>query len=86
MKISNEISACKSCLYRNLLYGDLTNEEYELVNASRTELIYRRGEVMRMEGDPISSFMYLREGLVAIGRRLRSDCAAVGHAKQPPPE
>ncbi len=66
MKISNEISACKSCLYKNLLYGDLSSEEYDLVNASRTEYIFRRGEVMRREGEPINSFMYLREGLVKL--------------------
>lgn len=66
MKTSNEIPACKSCFYRTLLYGNLNQEEYELVNAARTEYIFRRGEVLYHEGDPINSFMYVREGLVKL--------------------
>jgi CRP/FNR family transcriptional regulator len=66
MRISNDIESCKTCVYRQLLFGDLTEAEYEIVNAARTERIYRRGEVIVNENDPIDSFMYLRKGLVKL--------------------
>ncbi|RLD41980.1 MAG: hypothetical protein DRI89_08400, partial [Bacteroidetes bacterium] len=64
MKISKDIKNCKSCIYRNLLYDKLNNAEYEQVNNARKEYIFKRGEVIRREGDKINSFLYLRKGLV----------------------
>ncbi len=66
MKISNNIINCKSCVYRNLLYDMLSDEEYGLVNSSRREMIYKRNELIIQEGDEISEFMYLRKGLVKL--------------------
>ena len=66
MRISNDIDRCKTCVYRQLLFGDLNNKEYELINKTRTEKIYRRGEVIVKENDPIESFLYLRTGLVKL--------------------
>ncbi len=66
MKISNNIKDCKSCIYRNLLYDKLNDTEYEQVNNARTEYIFKRGEVIRREGDRINSFLYLRKGLVKL--------------------
>lgn len=64
MKLSKNIINCKSCVYRNLLYEMLSEEEYDKVNSSRTEIIFKRGEQMIGEGDKIKGFMYLRKGLV----------------------
>ncbi|PLX13678.1 MAG: hypothetical protein C0598_03060 [Marinilabiliales bacterium] len=64
MKLSKDIVNCKSCIYRNLLYEMLSEEEYEKVNEARTEMIYDRGEQMIMEGSEVDEFMYLRKGLV----------------------
>jgi len=44
----------------------LDEGEYERVNKARTEYIFRRGEVIRQEGDQIRSFLYLRKGLVKL--------------------
>ena len=66
MRISNDIDSCKTCVYRQLLFGNLNNKEYELINQARTEKIYRRGEVIVKENDPIESFLYLRTGLVKL--------------------
>ena len=66
MRISNDIDSCKTCVYKQLLFGDLNNKEYELINKTRTEKIYRRGEVIVKENDPIESFLYLRTGLVKL--------------------
>jgi CRP/FNR family transcriptional regulator len=66
MRISNDIESCKACVYRQLLFGDLTESEYELINQARTEKIFRRGEVIIKENDPIDSFLYLRKGLIKL--------------------
>lgn len=64
MKIRNDIPSCKSCVYRNLLFGDLNDIEYNLVNENRQEIFFKRGEIIKREGDPVDSFLYLRKGLV----------------------
>jgi len=66
MKISKEIKNCNSCVYRTLLYDKLNDDEYERVNNARTEYVFKRGETIRHEGDPINSFIYLRKGLVKL--------------------
>ena len=66
MKTSNEIDFCSSCIYRELLFGSLNLAEYQDINNSRKEYIYNRGEIIRREGDPIKSFLYLRGGLIKL--------------------
>ncbi len=66
MKTINDIIDCKNCVYRNLLYDKLSDEEYGQVNNARTEYVFKRGEVIRREGEAINSFLYLRKGLVKL--------------------
>ena len=66
MRISNDIASCKKCIYRKLLFDELNDAEYEIVNAARTEMIFKGGERIRKEGEPIESFLYLRKGLVKL--------------------
>jgi len=66
MKTIKEIESCNSCIYRKLLFDSLTDIEYHLVNNSRTEYVYKRGEIIRAEGDEINSFLYLRSGLIKL--------------------
>ncbi len=66
MKTINEIDSCNLCLYRKLLFDSLNDAEYQLINKSRKEYIYKRGEVICSEGEPIESFIYLRSGLIKL--------------------
>ncbi len=66
MKISNEVESCASCSNRKDLFDSLNNIELQAVNNSRKEIIYKRGDVIRREGDPIKSFLYLRSGLIKL--------------------
>ncbi|MBN2614494.1 MAG: Crp/Fnr family transcriptional regulator [Bacteroidales bacterium] len=66
MKIKNDILSCRTCVYRQLLFKDLNDFEYKLVNDERTEMLFRRGEVIKKEGEPVDSFLYLRKGLVKL--------------------
>jgi len=66
MITSNEIESCNLCIYRKLLFDSLSDSEYQIINDSRAESIYKRGEVISREGDSITSFLYLRSGLIKL--------------------
>lgn len=66
MKIKHDIQSCQSCVYRNLLFGDLNDIEYKLVSQNRQEIYYKRGEIIKNQGDPVDAFLYMRQGLVKL--------------------
>jgi len=72
MRTSNEIESCNSCIYRKLLFDSLNASEYQNVNSSRKEYVYKRGEIISREGEPISSFLYLRSGLIKLYKTDKS--------------
>jgi CRP/FNR family transcriptional regulator len=55
-----------------MLFAELSDQEYSLVNDARKEYIFKRGEVIRKEGEPIKSFLYLRRGLVKLYKTDKS--------------
>jgi len=66
MRIKSDILSCKTCIYRQLLFGELDDFEYKLVNEARTEMLFKRSEVIKKEGEVVNSFLYLRKGLVKL--------------------
>jgi len=66
MKIKNDIISCRTCVYRKLLFGDLNDFEYKLINENRQEILFKRGEIIKKEGEQIDSFLYLRKGMVKL--------------------
>ncbi|MFC2151531.1 Crp/Fnr family transcriptional regulator [Bacteroidota bacterium] len=66
MDLSTIISNCKECGYRSWAFKNLSDEELTLLNNKKVEKFFRKGEHICMEGDEISAFMYLRNGLVKI--------------------
>ena len=66
MELSHKISNCKSCIYRSWAFKNLSAEELKIVNNKKVEKFYRKGENICLEGDAISSFMYLQIGLVKL--------------------
>ncbi|HEY9114190.1 MAG TPA: Crp/Fnr family transcriptional regulator [Bacteroidales bacterium] len=66
MKVINDISDCKSCVYRFLLFDGLSEAEYAKVNHKRLEYKFTKGELIRKEGDEVNSFLYVRSGLVKL--------------------
>ncbi len=66
MRIKKDIKNCKTCIYRQMLFGNLDDFEYKLINDARTERLYERGEEIKREGETVDSFLYLRKGLVKL--------------------
>jgi CRP-like cAMP-binding protein len=66
MRIKNDITSCKHCIYKQMLFGDLNDFEYKLVNDARTERQYHKGEIIKQKDEKVDSFLYLRRGLVKL--------------------
>lgn len=66
MEFSHKINNCKECVYRSWAFKNLSSNELKLINEKKTEKYYRKGDTICLEGDPISSFMYLQNGLVKL--------------------
>ncbi len=68
MKTVRTIQTCEKCVFRNLLFDSLNQQEYRLINEARTERVFLKGEVIKKEGERLISFLYLRTGLVKLYR------------------
>jgi len=66
MKRRTNILFCKTCVFRNLLFGSLNDVEFDLVNGTRKEFIYKKGGKIKREGEKFKSFLYLRKGLIKL--------------------
>lgn len=66
MELSKKVHNCKECVYRSWAFKNLSADELKLINDKKTERYYRKGENICLEGEEISSFMYLQSGLVKL--------------------
>ena len=66
MELSHIINNCKECIYKSWAFKNLSPQELQLINDNKIEKYYRKGENICLEGDKISSFMYLQNGLVKL--------------------
>lgn len=57
---------CKTCVYKNLLFGNLSNDELHYINKSKKEIAFKKGEIISQEDTDITSFLYLKQGLVKL--------------------
>ncbi|MBI9054989.1 MAG: Crp/Fnr family transcriptional regulator [Bacteroidales bacterium] len=66
MELSHKVNHCKECVYRSWAFKNLSAEELKKINSKKVEKFFRKGEKICLEGDEISSFMYLQNGLVKL--------------------
>lgn len=63
------VSHCKTCVYKNLLFGNLNTEDLNYINKSKQEIAFKKGELISEEGAEIKSFLYLKQGLVKLFKK-----------------
>lgn len=63
------VSHCKTCVYKNLLFGNLNTEDLNYINKSKQEIAFKKGELISGEGAEIKSFLYLKQGLVKLFKK-----------------
>ena len=60
---------CAECAFKSLLFDKLEGCELELLDQSKTELKYKKGEIIIAEGQEIKEFVYVKKGLVKLSKR-----------------
>lgn len=63
---------CENCEFREVIFSSLDDESIQLLCDNKEEESYRKGEIINHEGEKISSFRYLKRGLVKLYRRTLS--------------
>ena len=61
--------SCASCDFRDVVFSYLDELSVEDLCDHKEELYFRKGEIINHEGEKISSFKYLKSGLVKLYRR-----------------
>ncbi|GAB4313328.1 MAG: global nitrogen regulator NtcA [Bacteroidales bacterium] len=72
MKLAENHISCANCPIRSQLFNSLTESELAFINEFRAEVHYDRGEVLVMQGKPISEFFYLKSGLIKMHIQSKS--------------
>ncbi len=60
----HQILSCRDCNIRHCAAAVLGVEELDLINNSRHESVFRKGDIIIHEGSPTSYIIYLKSGLV----------------------
>jgi CRP/FNR family transcriptional regulator len=60
---------CQDCEFRDVVFANLDNKAIEELCNNREEQFFRKGEVINHEGEKITTFKYLKSGLVKLFRR-----------------
>ena len=61
---NQEILSCRDCKVRHCAAAVLDVEELDLINTSRYEASFQKGDIIIHEGSPTSHIIYLKSGLV----------------------
>jgi CRP/FNR family transcriptional regulator len=64
--------ACESCEFREVVFSYLDDASIEDLCNYKDEQCFRKGEIINHEGEKITSFKYLKSGLVKLYRRTSS--------------
>lgn len=61
---------CSDCILKSMLYKHLSSDEMTSMCYSKTEKPYKKGDIIIEEGTAIDNFIYLKEGLVKLFKRI----------------
>jgi len=66
MEILENKNHCKTCVYRKLLFSNLSEAELDQLNKNKVEIAFKKGDLIIGEGEEVKSFLYLKQGLVKL--------------------
>lgn len=72
MELKDIDCVCDNCEFRSIVLETLNEKEIDEFCRNKKEYSYRKGEVIHHEGEKITSFKYLKTGLVKVFRRTSS--------------
>jgi CRP-like cAMP-binding protein len=62
--------SCHSCQLKDLFFGQIPDDEIAQICNKKTERSFAKGEVIINQDDEILDFLYMKEGLVKLFRKL----------------
>jgi len=68
--MNNKLCSCQGCQLKDLFFGQIPDEEISHICAIKQEKKYGKGEVIINQDDEIGDFLYMKEGLVKLFRKL----------------
>lgn len=68
-----DTSHCTECAFRSLLFDKLDFDELLKMDEYKSEVRYRKGEEILIEGDKIKEFVYLKNGLVKLAKMTENN-------------
>jgi CRP-like cAMP-binding protein len=66
---SRKKCSCLSCDLRDIIFANLSEEDIEIICASKEEISFLKGDMIHNQGDRVRNFKYLKEGLVKLYRK-----------------
>ena len=60
------------CVFKSLLFNDLSYSDLEKLNKSKREIVFNKGKIIISEGHKIDEFIYLQKGLVKISKQTEN--------------
>lgn len=72
MELKNKNCICETCEFRHIVFSYLDEESILALCENKVEQSFRKGDLINREGDPITSFKYLKSGLVKLFRSASS--------------
>lgn len=63
---------CENCEFRDVVFASLDDISIDQICDNKEELSFRKGEVINHEGEKITTFKYLKSGLVKLYRRTHT--------------
>ncbi len=60
---------CENCEFRDVVFAFLDDESINMLCENKEEISFRKGEIINHEGEKITTFKYLKSGLVKLYRR-----------------
>ena len=60
------LNSCTNCVYKSWAFQNLESNELEFINDHKKEQLFKKGEVISIQGDKIKHFLYLQKGLVKL--------------------
>lgn len=70
MDFSGTVCVCKDCVFRELVFSHVPVEQLGNICISKTEKSYKKGVHIVKEGDEIHHFLYLKEGLIKLHKKV----------------
>lgn len=67
-----DVSRCTECAFRSLLFEKLDIDELTEMDQSKTEVKFKKGEDILVEGNTIKEFVYLKKGLVKLTKKTEN--------------